>query len=502
MHQTVLDSFDFEEDIRSYINKKIDFAQILAKNKTNGFHRRHAYKKITKYIDKFLQGGKADTDRIIVMPGLRGVGKTTLLLQLYLYLIEEKKIPIKRVLYFSADESRAIASVSEIIDAYIQDVLHTSLEELDEQIFILMDEAHSYTNWAEVAKTKIYDQTNNIFLLVTGSSAISLETNDVLGRRKIKEALFPLNFSEYLLLTHHILTPNGLTSSTREAIFNPEQVSLDDIDDRWRDLRAEIRRKKLSLEDEFIRFMSLGGCPISGRDAEIVDDEIAYQRINSTIRKVIYRDLPYFKSSFDNTTLIGAEKVIAFLALKPSGAVAFETIGRNIGMNKTTVRNILYALEKAHFTFSVKPYGGASVVRDPWNHYFIHPCINATIRHIFSSVQLSDRHVLGVLAENLVAAYLFRMKETLTNVEGKSTGVFYPSEQGKRQKEKNVDFLIQDARDKILPIEVSIGKTKTAQVVDSIRRYNSDYGILISNFSTITKEDNILRIPLPLFALV
>jgi hypothetical protein len=94
------------------------------------------------------------------------------------------------------------------------------------------------------------------------------------------------------------------------------------------------------------------------------------------------------------------------------------------------------------------------------------------------------------------------MKETLTNVERKPIGVFYPSEQKIKQKEKNGDFLIQDARDKILPIEVSIGKTETAQVVDSIRRYNSDYGILISNFSTITKEDNILRVPLPLFALV
>lgn len=53
----------------------------------------------------------------------------------------------------------------------------------------------------------------------------------------------------------------------------------------------------------------------------------------------------------------------------------------------------------------------------------------------------------------------------------------------------------------IIPIEVGIGVKNTKQVKKAISRYNSDYGIIVSNRSSrIQKEDNIITIPLSTFS--
>ena len=53
----------------------------------------------------------------------------------------------------------------------------------------------------------------------------------------------------------------------------------------------------------------------------------------------------------------------------------------------------------------------------------------------------------------------------------------------------------------IIPIEVGIGAKNIKQVKKAISRYNSDYGIIVSNRSSrIQKEDNIISIPLSTFS--
>lgn len=54
----------------------------------------------------------------------------------------------------------------------------------------------------------------------------------------------------------------------------------------------------------------------------------------------------------------------------------------------------------------------------------------------------------------------------------------------------------------IIPIEVGIGAKNIKQVKKAISRYNSDYGIIVSNRSSrIQKEDNIISIPISTFHL-
>lgn len=69
--------------------------------KDKKFNKRSDYDNIIKYIDNFLEG--EDINRFIVLPGVRDVGKTTLLFQVYEYLLKEKGISPENILYFSCD---------------------------------------------------------------------------------------------------------------------------------------------------------------------------------------------------------------------------------------------------------------------------------------------------------------------------------------------------------------------------------------------------------------
>jgi len=71
---------------------------------------------------------------------------------------------------------------------------------------------------------------------------------------------------------------------------------------------------------------------------------------------------------------------------------------------------------------------------------YVQAAIGLFFGYIYSAFEPRDKRVQGILVENLVAAYFFRMKKTLTNIRRKPVGIPYPPE----TKEKNVDFLIDD----------------------------------------------------------
>lgn len=70
--------------------------------KDKKFNKRSDYDNIIKYIDNFLEGD--NINRFLVLPGVRDVGKTTLLFQVYEYLLKERGISPENILYFSCDQ--------------------------------------------------------------------------------------------------------------------------------------------------------------------------------------------------------------------------------------------------------------------------------------------------------------------------------------------------------------------------------------------------------------
>ncbi len=475
------------EQIARYLQGELRRMPELAERMTErdgiSFNYRSLYFRLKNRINDFLKGSE---ERLVIMPGLRGVGKTTIFFQLYNYLTKQKKINQEKILVLFADELKKYfgIGISDAVRIFIEDIMRTDLPSLKEKLFIMIDEAHFDKEW-DLGVKIIYDKTKNIFILVTGSSALQMEMSADVARRSLREPLFPLNFSEYMILKYKPFPEKNTASTIRNLIFNFSETNLSQTSEIWRRINTRSIREGIDLHKEFEFFLLKGGFPFG----LTTEEKITYERINGMIDRVVEKDILTMKS-FSSETRNLITRIIYFLATQKPGGVSDVKLSRKFEVSSRLIRDILDVLEKTHLIFSVKPYGGAGkMVRKPWKYYFLSPSINAAIRYKLGVLDILDRNMLGALAENLVASVFFRIKETIYKY-----GIFYDAEK------EGVDFLIQKGINEIIPVEVSIGKKGKTQIKKAINRYKAKYGIVISNISDVKKEDNIIHIPLTLFS--
>lgn len=76
------------------------------------------------------------------MPGLRGVGKTTIIYQLFSYLLNEKQIPKNRILYLNLENLKDVPNfnIKECLDIFLKDV-NEAYPTVKNQVFIFVDES-------------------------------------------------------------------------------------------------------------------------------------------------------------------------------------------------------------------------------------------------------------------------------------------------------------------------------------------------------------------------
>lgn len=482
-----------KEQLVRYILAKLAETPQLVENQIKKQEKmlpyRRVYSRLRMYVDDFiLKSPQAINNRLIILPGLRGVGKTTILFQLYKHLREVNKIEQDRILYFSTDELKAYMdkTILDAIDVFVQEVHKTTLTALDKELFIFIDESHFDKQWSEAAKI-VFDKSKKIFMIFTGSSALSLELSVDAARRTKKETLYPLNFSEYLVLRHNIYPPKSMAESIRNLIFYGEEY-LPVAQQKESELIKTLISLGKPVDKEWGEFVCCKGFPF-GIDMNQIE---VHERLFSMMDRVIEKDV-FSVQQFNTDTRNTIKRILSFLALQLPGGTSDAKLSERLGKSPTMIRSILEVLEKTHLVFSVKPYGGAGkTVGKPWKYYFLSPSINAAIRFKLGSYDERDKEMLAVFAENLVASTFFRMKETINM----PTGIFYDSREG------GVDFLLYDAKEKIIPVEAGIGKKDKTQVYSAIKQYNSPYGIIIDNSSKITKEDKVIRIPITTFSFV
>ena len=94
-----------KEILINFINNEISTIPISLNDKisrnNNKFLHRDEFFEIKNLIDDFIEN--ETYNRYLVLPGLRGVGKTTILYQLYDYLLKEKDISQNQILYLSCE---------------------------------------------------------------------------------------------------------------------------------------------------------------------------------------------------------------------------------------------------------------------------------------------------------------------------------------------------------------------------------------------------------------
>ena len=479
--------------LKTYLERRIQYTEKLALKYTTDENnkplpKRHIFSRIKNHINNFLEKN-TKIDRLIIIPGLRGTGKTTLLYQTYLYLIKEKNIPRERVLFISVDDLKSLNyDLRSSIEVYESKILFEDLAISEEPVFLLLDEVNHDPNWALTLKV-IYDNYQNSFILATGSSALELEkeASADLARRAKKEYLFPLNFIEYLKISKKIdkyyktkifkdeilklLNDNSLIPKFTKEFFNNNEII---------EIYKKIKLYSYKIED----FLKFGGFPFTALYKKDSEDLLL-----ETIKKIAYLDIPTI-NNVKSSSIEDTIKIINYLA--GAEKISIESISNGLNISKENVQNILEYLKMSSLIFSVKPLGSEEKEsRKRRKYYFITPTIRFMIKDYLGTFKESD---IGFLFEEYIASVLYKIQIThnMSNIK-----VFYDPNKN------SADFLIKTNNNKIIPVEVKFGKDKNAekQVRNSMRRYNAEYGIIIGDFE-LEFRDNILYMPKELFLIL
>ena len=154
-----------EDLILGYLTNQLALLPSLSKQYTSGKLTRISFLKLKSITEKFLQTDSGE--RLVLMPGLRGVGKTTLLFQTYENIKRLKNET--EIIYLSCDNlvKQLNSNLLEIIEIYEKKIISEAFETIKRKIILLIDEAHYDENW-QVAVKNIFDRAKNVLIIVSG----------------------------------------------------------------------------------------------------------------------------------------------------------------------------------------------------------------------------------------------------------------------------------------------------------------------------------------------
>ncbi len=374
--------------------------------------------------------------QILLIYGLRRVGKTVIMFQLIEELLN-KGIDPRNILYFSFDE--LIFDLKDVLESYQILILRRNFEESNEKIYLFLDEIQKVKDWESKLKT-VYDLYPNLKIVISGSAAVNLrkKAKESLAGRIIDLMLEPLSFEEFLEL-------NGK---------NLERVKKNP--DLW----------KKELLSAFYRYIKLGMLPELAKEE---DEEFGRQYIlNNLIDRIIYKDLPDEFEIRDRELL----KSLVYMAGKNPGMLLdYKAVSKNLGKDQRTIKEYFEYLEFGLLIKIISNYRGSSVssARKLKKVYPSIPCI------IFALTQDFDR-VLPAVLENVV---LFHSRAEF----------FY-------KENMEVDFL-KEEKGQMLAIEVKLKAEDTKQIKWLSNKFrNKKIKPMMVDLEKETELDGIKVIPL------
>lgn len=257
--------------------------------------------------------------------GSRGVGKTTLLLQL----ATSFELKSDELLYISCDHP-LLAGVS--------------LFELTQEFnkyggkYILIDEVHEAVNFEQELKS-IYDFLD-IKVLFSGSSAIKL-TNPSFARRYAMHHLPILSFKEYLELSLGI----AFQSHSLEGIISNHTYIANGV------LQALGSEKVLKHFEEYIK---IGAYPFYFENKQNYT-----QMVLDTINTILSADLGALYN-ISGEKIIVLRKLLTSICVSNPLELSIETLAQKVGTSKVTLYKYIELLHKAellrHVVFEGKRF--------------------------------------------------------------------------------------------------------------------------------------------------
>lgn len=475
-----------KQNALNYIENQINNAIYTLDNYTkdnNGksLSARNIVIEINNYINDFIENKEGE--RWVIIPGLRGVGKTTVLAQTYRSLIE--KIDKKYLLYISMDEvvETLGLSLADLLEAY-EYFLGEKLVKQKEKIFIFIDEVQSDKQWNNNIKTLIFNKTKNVFIISTGSSAVSLQVDADVSRRAVFEKLYPMNFCELELLKNKIKPEKDLSSKIKNALYYSQNAK--EVVEKLNKLNPIIRNYLSKIQSgEIEKYIYVENLPFALNK----DKNKTYEKIRLLIDKVINIDIRSL-AKFDSETLVHIKRLLFILA-DSLDAPSTTKLSSILGISRSTLLNILDILEKAELLIKVQAKGSnINKSKKQAKFLFISPAYRIALLSITgdNSTYLTRQ---GKLLEDVVATYLYRdfISQAIASIS------YDPSVGG-------ADFILDIENKQRIIIEVGSNKKNEEQIVKTYKKIKAKYGLLISNSKdSVSFKNNTVFLPLKIFLL-
>jgi predicted AAA+ superfamily ATPase len=441
---------------------------------------RNLYVKLKMLIDKFIVN--TFDDRWIIMPGLRGTGKTTLLLELY---FELKSDNVNKY-FFSLDQiTRSLGVETKyLFQVFEEEIIGKSFEEMTTKCVFFLDEVQYDPGWATTIKT-IYDRSKNVFFLCSGSSALEINTTVDTARRSRFEKLFPMSFTEFIKISKKQREIKDLSQSIRQAIF--KSSNAEEVFNKLLYLRPKVLKywENNTLRD-IDNYYCYGTMPYVLKQE---NKQIIYDQVIKTIDEIISKDIP--KIGKFTPDVVAKIPEILYL-LSTSDSISIRKISERVSISTQVISTLLDTIEKADLIVKLYPYG---------SHF---KQIGSTLKYLFRTPIFRNAYNNQLSSSNEYNNYKGLMLE--------DTGVLYLNKFCQNVTGASLTFISDKSEsDYILKIggeaicfEFGYGRKDFSQILSTLENKSCKYGIVVSSseLKLETTQKNSINVPITYFLLL
>lgn len=328
--------------------------------------------------------------RAVVLMGPRRVGKTVMMFHTINQLIEENINP-QRIFFVGIENPIYVnLSLQEILNLCKDAVKADSFK----NCFVFFDEIQYLKDWEHHLKVLVdtYPETK---FIVSGSAAAALKWHSTeSGTGRFTDFMLPpLTFQEFIHLKNknHLIQKSSIQYGEKQIPYSLT-VSINE------------------LNNEFLQYLNFGGYPEVVLSEKIQKDMGRYVK-NDIVDKVLLRDLPSLYGIKDVQEL---NRFFTYIAYNTSNEFSYETMSKESGIQKETLKKYLEYLEAA-FLIKVLNKVDINAKRLKRVTSFKVYLTNSSLRTaLFSPVKATDSEMGNMVETAILSQWMHRDNLDLT----------------------------------------------------------------------------------------
>lgn len=260
-------------------------------------------------------------DQIIALTGVRRAGKSTVMKQLINYLIQDKKIDVKNILFLNLEHPHLAAHAESYV--VLQNIYETYLKltGVDGLVYIFLDEVQFIRQWPVFVKS-LFEKKKAKFI-ITGSNASMLSSDllTLLSGRTVETEIYPFSFRE-LIWSHGI-----------------------DVDNK-----IELLSKKPRLSVLLEEMLIYGGLPVVATNS---NKQLAYEVLGAHARMVLLQDV---STRLGVRKPLDLEKLYVYLVSSVSRLFSYNSLSNLFNLSDKSIKEYIHALIEAYMIFEVEEF--------------------------------------------------------------------------------------------------------------------------------------------------